>query len=49
MQELARNGMLSRVYAQLLSLDNFQRLLDRRAAQRTQEKPASKVDPKKLN
>ncbi len=49
LQELARNGMLSRVYAHLLSLDNFQRLLDRRAARRTREKPSRKVDPKKLN
>jgi hypothetical protein len=49
LQELARNGMLSRVYAQLLSLDNFQRLLDRRAKLRAQEKTALKVDPKKLN
>ena len=49
LQELARYGMLSRVYAQLLSLDNFQRLLDRRAQLRAPEKPARKVDPKKLN
>lgn len=49
LQELARNGMLSRIYAHLLSLDNFQRLLDRRAKLRAQEKPARKVDPKKLN
>lgn len=49
LQELARNGMLSRIYAHLLSLDNFQRLLDRRAARRAQEIPARKVDPKKLN
>ena len=49
LQELARNGMLSRVYAHLLSLDNFQRLLDRRAALRTREKPTRQIDPKKLN
>ncbi len=49
LQELARNGMLSRVYAHLLSLDNFQRLLDRRAARRAREKPAHQIDPKKLN
>ena len=49
LQELARNGMLSRVYAHLLSLDNFQRLLDRRAAQHALEKLALKLDPKKLN
>ena len=49
LQELARNGMLSRVYAHLLSLDNFQRLLDRRAMLRAQGKTAQRVDPKKLN
>lgn len=49
LKELALNGMLSRTYAHLLSLDNFQRLLDRRAAHRAQKKPAPKVDPKKLN
>jgi hypothetical protein len=49
LQELARNGMLSRVYAHLLSLDNFQRLLDRRSRLRTREKPARRVDPNKLN
>lgn len=49
LQELARNGMLSRVYAHLLSLDNFQRLLDRRAARRARGKPARGIDPKKLN
>lgn len=49
LQELAQNGMLSRVYAHLLSLENFQRLLDRRAMRRAQEKAAPKPDPKKLN
>jgi hypothetical protein len=49
LQELARNGMLSRVYAHLLSLDNFQHLLDRRAKLRAREKPARKADPKTLN
>ncbi len=49
LQELARNGMLSRIYAHLLSLDNFQRLLERRAVRRAREKPARRVDPKKLN
>jgi hypothetical protein len=45
LQQMAQNGMLSRIYAHLLSLDNFQRLLDRRAA-----RPAkSGVDPKTLN
>jgi hypothetical protein len=49
LQGLARNGMLSRIYAHLLSLDNFQRLLDRRATLRAREKPARGIDPKKLN
>jgi hypothetical protein len=49
LKELAQNGMLARVYAHLLSLGNFQRLLDRRAARRAQDKPAQKMDPKKLN
>lgn len=48
LQELARNGMLSRIYAHLLSLDNFQRLLDRRSAAQARDKTA-RVDPKKLN
>ncbi|MCC7485150.1 MAG: SapC family protein [Burkholderiales bacterium] len=33
LKELTQNGMLSRVYAHLISLGNFARLLDRRAAQ----------------
>jgi hypothetical protein len=45
LQQLAQNGMLPRIYAHLLSLDNFQRLLDRRAARRAG--PA--IDPAKLN
>jgi hypothetical protein len=49
LKELAQNGMLARVYAHLLSLGNFQRLLDRRAVRRAQDKPAQKMDPKKLN
>lgn len=49
LKELARNGMLARAYLHLLSLGNFQRLLDRRAARRVQVKPAPKVNPKKLN
>ena len=32
LQELAKTGILGRVYAHLISLDNFRRLLDRRAA-----------------
>jgi len=49
LQQLAQNGMLSRIYAHLLSLDNFQRLLDRRAARRAQDGQVRNVDPKKLN
>ena len=49
LKELARSGVLARVYLHLLSLGNFQRLLDRRAARRTPEKPATTVNPKKLN
>lgn len=49
LKELARSGMLARIYLHLLSLGNFQRLLDRRAARRAQEKKAPRVDPKKLN
>lgn len=49
LKELARNGVLVRAYLHLLSLGNFQRLLDRRAARRAQENRAAKVDPKKLN
>jgi hypothetical protein len=49
LKELARNGVLARIYLHLLSLGNFQRLLDRRAARRNQEKPAPKVTTKKLN
>jgi hypothetical protein len=45
LKELARNGVLARVYLHLLSLGNFQRLLDRRAARRAR----ATVDPKTLN
>jgi hypothetical protein len=48
LQELALSGMLPRVYAHLLSLGNFQRLLDRRAALRRGNTGAG-IDPKKLN
>jgi hypothetical protein len=34
LKELAQSGILSRVYAHLISLSNFGRLLDRRAAPR---------------
>lgn len=49
LQELARSGMLARAYIHLLSLGNFQRLLDRRAARRGAEAPAKPVDPRQLN
>ena len=32
LKELAQNGMLARIYAHLMSLDHFRRLLDRRVA-----------------
>jgi hypothetical protein len=32
LKELVQKGVLGRVYAHLMSLDNFRRLLDRRAA-----------------
>lgn len=49
LKELAHSGMLSRAYVHLLSLNNFQRLLDRRSRRNEQQKTADKVDPKKLN
>ncbi len=49
LKELALSGMLSRAYVHLLSLGNFQRLLDRRAQRRAQTTPAGTMDPKKLN
>lgn len=49
LKELAQSGMLSRTYVHLLSLSNFQHLLDRRAQRKAQEIPAKKMDPKKLN
>ena len=49
LKELAQSGILSRVYVHLLSLGNFQRLLDRRAQHRAQTTPAGTMDPKKLN
>jgi hypothetical protein len=49
LKELAQSGMLARVYLHLLSLSNFQRLLDRRATRRAQEKKAPKPSPKKPN
>lgn len=49
LQELAQSGMLARIYAHLLSLGNFQHLLDRRAALRATGQPGKPIDPKKLN
>jgi hypothetical protein len=49
LKELAASGIMARAYLHLLSLSNFQRLLDRRAARRALEKAAPKVDPKTLN
>jgi len=48
LKELANNGMLARAYIHLLSLNNFQRLLDRRAM-RQSGSSAKPVDPRKLN
>ena len=45
MKELALKGVLGRIYAHLMSLDNFRRLLDRRAAlanRASQSKPGGK-------
>lgn len=49
LKELANNGMLARAYIHLLSLNNFQRLLDRRAAKRGAEMTRKPVDPRQLN
>lgn len=49
LKALAQSGMLARAYAHLLSLGNFQRLLERRAALQAQGKSAARMDPKKLN
>lgn len=48
LKELVETGVLARVYAHLMSLDNFRRLLDRRAAL-TQRAAAGKPQPSKLN
>ena len=48
LKELTQKGVLGRVYAHLMSLDNFQRLLGRRAAA-TQSVATEKPDPQKLN
>lgn len=44
---LAQSGILSRTYVHLLSLNNFQRLLERRSQRGTKEKPAKSAAPKK--
>lgn len=49
LQLLAQSGILSRAYIHLLSLGNFQRLLERRAQRRAQMTTAGTMDPKKLN
>ena len=48
LKELMQKGILARVYAHLISLGNFGRLLDRRTAQ-AKPAPAPTRDPKKLN
>jgi hypothetical protein len=47
LKELTQQGILARVYAHLISLANFGRLLDRRAGLAKAAAPAQ--DPKKLN
>jgi hypothetical protein len=47
-KELTQNGILSRIYAHLISLNNFGRLLDRRATV-TGKSGGPKSDAKKLN
>lgn len=48
LKELMQKGILARVYAHLISLSNFGRLLDRRAAQ-VKPAPAPTRDRKQLN
>lgn len=48
LKEFAQNGILARIYCHLISLANFSRLLDRRAAV-TKSAAAEKPDTKKLN
>jgi hypothetical protein len=45
---MTQQGILARVYAHLISLNNFGRLLDRRTGL-TQPAGAPPRDPKKLN
>ena len=49
LKELAQAGILARVYAHLISLNNFARLLDRRAALAGTAANTPRTDPKKLN
>jgi hypothetical protein len=49
LKELAQNGMLSRTYVHLLSLNNFQRLLDRRAQHGRSANNTGNANPAKLN
>ncbi len=48
-KELAQSGILARIYAHLISLNNFARLLDRRAAFAATATTTPTTDPKKLN
>ena len=46
LKELTQNGILARIYAHLISLSNFGRLLDRRAGM-TKPAPASSAPPRR--
>ena len=43
LKDLAAKGVLGRVYAHLMSLDNFRRMLDRRAAQASRKSKSAKA------
>jgi hypothetical protein len=47
LKELMQQGVLGRVYAHLISLDNFRRLLDRQAALSARKPTSTKPGPKK--
>lgn len=49
LKELAQTGILSRAYVHLLSMQNFQRLLERRARRLGADKSAKTADSQKAN